>query len=271
MRIPSLAAVAAMAVLLAPCAGFGATSTADDRIAVSADGATLSGTNGGGGASLGWLHNFDPESLASIAVEHQVLSDAHWTFGSLSGSLTRDLAGARYSAYAEAHEGAGDDGPRAFHYAIEAAGIIGTYFQRLSLQLEDRQVDVETTHGNLPKLGLSYLWPHRVMLSTSYSYSVNGNLGTRLATARIDGYTSACNLLAGVAFGPAAPAILNLQSGLVAPGRQLKEGYVGISKPLRHSRSELTLVADYLELAGVKRATLTLSYVFHVGGAGSAR
>jgi hypothetical protein len=30
-------------------------------------------------------------------------------------------------------------------------------------------------------------------------------------------------------------------------------------------RGELTAVADYVDLAGIKKASLTLSYIFHVG------
>jgi hypothetical protein len=264
----------AAALLLTPCVVFGVASTSDDRIALSADGTTLTGTNGGGGGSVGWLHNFDADSLAAVAVEHQVIANAHWTFGSLSGALTRDSGDGRYTFYAEAHEGAGDDGPRAFHYATEAAGVSGTYFHRFSAQLEDRQIDVKNIHGNLPKLGLSYLWTPHLLTSVSYAYSVNGNLGTRLTSVRIDTYGSKLSFLAGVAFGQASPIVLgNVADKVVvlAPGQRLKEGYVGVTKPLPRLRSELTLVADYQDLSGSKRATVTLNYIFHVGGAGTAR
>ena len=79
------ATVAGCVLAISPA--MGQTSTSDDRIAVSADGTTLTGTDGGGGASLGWLHNFDTSTLAGIAIEHQGLSDAHWTFGSVNGSM----------------------------------------------------------------------------------------------------------------------------------------------------------------------------------------
>jgi hypothetical protein len=259
------------AALLLPCAAFAAASTVDDRIAISANGSTLTGTNGGGGGSLAWLHNFDADSIATVGIEHQALSSAHWTFGTITGAVTRGPEDQRYSFYGEAHEGAGDDGPHAFHYSIVSAGVTGTYFRRLSVQLEDRQIDVESTHGNLPKVGLSYLWGRQILTSVAYAHSVSGNLGTRQTTARVDKYGARINLFAGVAFGQAAPAVLNLQTGIVLPGRQLKEGYIGISKPLPRLRSELTLVGDYLDLSGVKRATVTLNYVFHVGGAGNSR
>lgn len=271
MTLRRLTVMAMAAGSLAPWPACGAATTDDDRIAVSADGATLTGTGGGGGGSLSWLHNFDADSLAGVAAEHQVLGDARWTFGSLNGSLTRGPDNQRYSVYGEAHEGAGDDGVRAFHYSIQAVGIVGTYLHRLSVQIEDKQIDVEGTRGNLPKIGVGYLWNPHLQTQASYSSSVSGNLGTHLAAARIDAYNAAVNLFGGVALGQAAPTIiLNFQSGLVQ-SRQLHEGYVGASKPFPRLRSELTLVADYQNLSGIKHATMTLNYIFHLGHSGGAQ
>jgi hypothetical protein len=240
-------------------------STADDRIVVSADGTSLTGTNGGGGASLGYLHNFDASTIVGVAVEHQVLADAQWTFASLSGSATVGPENQRYSFYGEAHEGPGRDAGRDFDYKIEALGVFGTFDHKLSAQIEDRRIDVETTHGNLPKVGLSYLWGPHFMTSASYQYSVSGNLGTRLPAVRIDSYWATINLFGGASWGPTSPVVFNLPSGLVSQVRQLKEGYVGVSKPFPKIRGELTAVADYLDLSGIKKATVTVSYIFHIG------
>jgi len=64
VNLARLTLVGMAAWVLAPSTARGAAATDDDRIAVSADGATLTGTRGGGGGSLGWLHNFDADSLA---------------------------------------------------------------------------------------------------------------------------------------------------------------------------------------------------------------
>jgi hypothetical protein len=272
MRLARLTVAAAVTGWLAPGTALGVdsnpASVSDDRIVLSVNGSTLPGTNGGGGGSVGWLHNFDADTLGGVAVEHQGISAAQWTFGSVNGSLTRELGGARYNFYGEAHEGAGDDGPHAFKYSVVAAGIIGTYFHRLSVQLEDRQFDVETTHGNLPKLGLSYLVNPHILTAVSYADSVSGNLGTHLTSARIDAYTSKANFLAGVAFGQVSPTVLGLE--FVVPGKSLREGYVGVTKPLPHRRGELTLVVDYQDLAGSNRIAVTLNYIFHVGHHGKS-
>ncbi len=260
-----------LVVMAAPSLGCGVAygaDTSDDRIALSADGSTLSHTNGGGGGSVAWLHNFDPNTLVGVAAEHQQLSVAHWTFGSVNGALTFGPEGQRYAAYAEAHEGTGDDGPHPFHYSIEAVGLSGSYFHRLTALVEDKRIDVESTHGNLPKVGLSYLWNPHLQTSVSYSYSVSGNLGTRLPAIRLDAYGPNLNYLAGAAYGPASAAVLAIN--LTIPIHRLKEAYVGVSKPLPHLRSDITLIADYQDLSGSKRTTITLNYIVHVG-AGTAR
>ncbi|HEV7447852.1 MAG TPA: hypothetical protein VGO18_35120, partial [Steroidobacteraceae bacterium] len=120
----SLTMAAAVASLLAPIAALhAAPSTVDDRIALSAQGSSLTGTGGGGGASAAWLHNFDADTLLGVAAEYQALSVSHWAFASLSGAMTRGTGDARYTFYGEAHEGAGRDGPHAFKYRIEGLGV----------------------------------------------------------------------------------------------------------------------------------------------------
>jgi len=268
--------VSVTAGLLAPWLACGADSpaspapdTSDDRIALSADGATLSGTNGGGGGSIGWLHNFDADTLAGVAVEHQGIANSQWTFGSVNGSLILGTGDARYGLYGEAHEGAGDVGSSSFRYEIEAVGIIGSYYKKLSLLLEDRRIDVLQSHGNLPKAGITYQWNPHISTSLSYAGTVSGNLGTRFTTARMDVTGPGVNYLAGAAFGQASPAVLNL-GGISLPGSTLREGFVGLSKPFLILRGDLSVILDYIDLSkpGIsdsRHATLTIGYIFHVG------
>jgi hypothetical protein len=276
--------VVAMAAL-AP-AVHAAPSTVDDRISLTANGTSLTNTGGGGGASAGWLHNFDADTLLGVAADYQALSVSHWAFASLNGAITRGPGDQRYTFYGEAHEGAGRDGPHAFKYRVEALGVTGTYYHRLSATLEDKQINVETTHGNLPKVQLAYLWNPRIQTAVAYQHSFGGNLGTRLTTARIDVYASQISFLAGGAIGQAAPSVLGINLTL-AP-RDLREGYVGVIKQFPHVRGELTLIADYQRLSGgggqqliegvgsliilpsvSNRWTGTLTYTFHIGHHGT--
>lgn len=234
-----------------------------DRLLLSANGSTLSGSSGGGGGAVRWLRNLSAESLIGAGVEYQTLADAHWTFASLSGSLTRGSESSkRWTLYGEAHQGSGSTAGDSFSYSVVAAGIARSLTSALSLQLEDRQIDIDKTHGNLPKLGLTYLWNPRLLTTVSYANSVGGNLGTEIVSGRIDFYGQGFSALGGGAFGDAAPAVVNLQTGLVLPERHLKQVFAGLSKPF--SRGELMAVADYLDLAGSERWTLTVSWTIHL-------
>jgi hypothetical protein len=258
--------------------------TSFDRLTFSANGSSLTGTNGGAGASLGWLHNFDSDTLIGVAAEHEVLSVSHWTFGSVNASVTRGPGDQRYTVYGEAHEGAGDDAGKAFKYRVECVGLTGTYYHRLSATVEDKQFNVESTHGNLPKIGLSYLWNLHVQTALSYQYSFGGNLGTRLTSGRIDLYEPVVNFLAGFAVGQASPSVIG--QTLTLPPHHLSEGYVGLVKSVPQWSSDLTLLLDYQRLAGgtgtevfqiggpvtfipggaSTRITGTLNYVYHLNG-----
>jgi len=270
---------ATIASLWAPvCALHAAPSGVDDRILLGLQGESLTNTSGGGGGSIGWLHNFSPAALVGAGVEHQALANSHWTFGSLNGSYTMGEGAKRYTVYGEAHEGGGNSGDRGLNYHIEAVGLVGTYFSKLSVSLEDRQFFVDTVSGNLPKLGVSYLWNTHVQTTVSYAYSVGSNLGTRLASGKIDIFQPGVNWLAGFAFGQATAAVL-IPGGQVAgqptsvPGLRVKEGYVGITVPLPSWRSEIGLTFDYQKLQSPfvdsDRFQGNLNYVFHIGHHGT--
>jgi len=135
--------------------------------------------------------------------------------------------------------------------------------------LEDRQIDVDTTHGNLPKLTASYFLTPALESSIAYAHSVGGNLGTKLLSVRIDRFAAPLNWFAGGATGKASPEVVNLKTGVAQPGQTLKEVYIGASKSL--AGAKLTLVADFLDLGGIKRTTLTANYIVELGGRGRAR
>ncbi len=270
-------AVPAATSAATPAASAAPASSSFDRLTFSANGSSLTGTTGGGGGSLGWLHNFDADTLIGVAAEHQVLSVSHWTLGSVTGALTRGPGNQRYTVYGDAHEGAGDDGGKAFKYRVEALGLTGTYFHRFSATIEDRQINVETTQGNLPKVQLSYLWNLHVQTTLAYQNSFGGNLGTHLTSGRIDVF-GPVNFLGGFAVGQAAPSVLGL--ALTLPPHDLKEGYVGVSKSIPGWRSDITFIVDYQRLSGgptiingtagnvpdTTRWTGTLNYTLHLNG-----
>jgi hypothetical protein len=240
---------------------------ADQRLVFSTNGSTLTGGSGGGGASAAWVGSIGPDAVLGAGAEYQQIANAHWTTGNFSGSL--GLPGQlKTHLYVEAHEGAGDIGNHPFHYNVVSGGLLGQLTPEVTLQLEERYIDIDTSHGSLPKLGLTYRPTLQLSASMSYAKSFGGNLGTRLVMGRIDYTGSGFNALAGLAGGPVAPAVLNLQGAVISPSPQLHEGFVGIGKPF--GRTDWLLLGDYQDVSGTKRTSIALTCTVHLHAQGHA-
>jgi TonB dependent receptor len=257
---------AAWAVATSPTPPAAPVAPSTDTLMFSANGSTLTDASGGGGGSIGWLHDFTAGVLG-VSGEYQTLANAHWEFGSLTGSVSTGNTSAKWTFAADAHLGSGDigvyQGLRRFNYDVEGASIAGTFGGKLTLQLDAQQYDVDTTHGTLPKVGLAYLWTPHWQTTASYARSATGNLGTELETLRIDHYGHTVNWLVGGASGHVAPAVVNLYTGILESAPQLREGYLGISKSF--SGSDWSILGDYMKVANEKRITLTVVCALHVG------
>jgi len=241
-----------------------------DRLTLSANGSELTDTNDrGGGGSLSWLHYVSADVLFGIGAEHQFVEESKWTFGSLRGAFSRGQPASRFTLFGEVHYGDGDDDGRDFDYGVAVLGLSQSFTPKFSVQLETRQIEIDTSHGNLPKLGLTYLLTPHLAANVSYADSVGGNLGTQLASARIDYYGQHVNLLMGGAWGDADPNVINLQPGLNLPAQKLREGFAGIGATF--SRGQVQLLGDYLKLADSEKVTITLSFTAFVGSRGHAQ
>jgi hypothetical protein len=249
---------------------------AADRLTLMASNVSLSGTtdvNGvrlggddGGGAAVGWLHNFSSSTISGVGVEYQTIGDSHWTFGSLSFAYGMGSTKYRSNFYVDGHKGSGKDDVHSFTYGSYTAGLIQNLTPRFSVQIEDKQIDIDTTHGNLPKLGIQYLWNQKFLTAVSYSHSWSPDLGTKLWNVRADYFGKHVNLIFGGAAGKATPAVIgDLGIEIRIPGLTTREGFVGVVKPF--PRMDVTLLADYLEIADIKRTTITLNGTLRLGRA----
>lgn len=243
----------------------GTDAAVEDRLTFTADGATLSGGSGGGGASALWAHTFAPLDVLGAGAEYQQIANSHWTNAVLSGSLGLGSGTPHAVAlYGEAHEGAGDIGTHGFDYSVVTVGLLYTAASWLTAQLEERRIDVDTSHGNLPKLGLSFRVAKPLVLSASYADTAGGNLGTRLASLRLDYSGTALTAVAGAANGHAAPAVLNLLGQIVQPSPKLVEYFAGVGHSF--GRADWQLLADYQDIESFKRTTITLLCTLHLDG-----
>jgi hypothetical protein len=238
-----------------------ADSLSDDRIIISGDALRLTGNHGGGGGSLDWLHNFNPDMILGVGGEHDFIYNSHWTFGSVFGSLSDAAGDVRWNTYGEVHRGTGDVGTKAFDYSVEAIGGGVTLHNSLSIQFESRQFDIDPTHGNLPKATFTYLVAKQWLATVAYAHSYGGNLDTELTYLKIDHSGPTVSWLIGGAAGHAAPAVVNIITGQTGTPPQLREAFAGLSKA--YTRVEWALLGDYLDLSGSKRVTVTLSCTIH--------
>lgn len=259
---------------LSACSLLGAVDAAEidarppNRLTVTASGSKQDDVDDGGIGSINYVHYVTPGFLFGVGAEHQFIADSTLTFGSARAAYSRGEPASRTTLYGEAYYGDGDDDGRQFDYSVYVAGIGQAVTSKLSLELEAREIDIDTTHGTLPKFGINYLWTPRLLTNIAYAKSVgDGNLGTELTTARIDYYGTHVNLKAGGATGEASPAVLVLQPDISLPPTQTRQGYVGIGKTFKHW--EVLLVGDYLETGEAEKVTLTLSFTAFLGARGT--
>jgi hypothetical protein len=234
-----------------------------DRLTLSGDGATLTNTNGGGGGSVGYLHGFGPQLLAGAGVEYQKLYDANWTFGSLNAAYSHPLtATTTWNLHGEIHEGTGHVAEESFRYGIEALGIGSSIPGGFALDLEERQIDVFTSHGSLPKASLAKAWGTRWLTTVALAHSFGGNLNTNYTLARIDYYGSFVNLLAGGSIGRVNPVVLGINGVLEGQTLHSHEAFAGVTK--RFGRFDLSLLGDYIDLEGNKHFIGTLTGTWYL-------
>lgn len=246
------------------CAALGSAHAAEvdprppNRITLSASGVRLVDVADGGGGSLNYLHYITPDALIGIGAEHQFIADSKWSFGSLRGSYGFGAAETKTTLFGEANVGRGDEDGRDFDYGVAVLGLSQSLGGKLSVQLETRQIEVDRSEGNLPKVGLTFVWNPRWLTNVSYARSVSGNLGTELTSARIDRYGKRVNVFIGGATGTADPVVLNLPPGVTLPVSDLSQGFAGIG--VSFLRGQVQLVGDYLESGDSERITVTLSF-----------
>jgi hypothetical protein len=252
----------------------GAADGSDDRLTLMANGMTLDGGTAapgvetiddeGAGGAIGWLHNFNANTIVGLRGEYQSQENVHWQFGTLSLAHGFGQADRRTNLYADIHEGSGKSQAGSYGYSVALVGVIQNITKQLSLQFEDKHIDIDTTEGNLPKIGVQYLWGPTLLTNLSYQHSVSGNLGTRVWSFRADRYGKNVNFIFGGAGGQATPVIVDLQTGLEVGGLTMKQGFIGVTKPF--SRMDVTLLADYVEIGDLSRFTLTLNTIVRLRG-----
>lgn len=266
MRL-SLAALCLTSIAAIPATAAEIDARPPDKLSVSGNVSNFrdSDADGGGGA-ISYLHYFTPNAIMGAGVDHTFVEDTELTYGSLRGAWGRGEPSSRFTVLAEAYYGEGDDVGRKFDYVVGVLGISQSLTSKFSVQLETRQFDIDTTDGNLPELGLTYVWTPRFVTNVSYAKSIGGNLGTELTSARADYYGKRINFLLGGSTGTANPAVLVPLPGVVLPPTHSTQGFVGIGRTFK--RGEFQLLGDYLKVSDSEKITVTLTFTAFLGARG---
>ncbi len=260
---PAVSAESAPPAAAAPAAAF----TVDPRLVFSGDGMTLTGITAAAAARSHWLGNYGPGDVSAWASNTR-RSPTRTGPTAPSTARWRRAVGAnvRTSLYAEAHEGAGDIGrPPSTTRCSPPAGST-TFNSYASVQLEERRIDIDTSHGNLPKIGLSLRLLPQLLASLSYAESFGGNLGTKLGTVRLDYVSKASTGWRALPTGPRHRASSTSSARSCGAAPTLREGFAGVGKTF--GRTDWQLLGDYQDLDGFKRTTLTLNCTLHLAAAG---
>lgn len=242
----------------------------DNRLIISGDWDNLTGVQGhGGGGSLGFLAELNPDTVLDFAGEYQSLAGSRWAFGSFTAAYGHALtSNSRWNISAEAHEGVGQtqgtarSGTLHWRYGIEALGAGLSVPGGVTLSAEERQIDVYNSHGSLPKAGLAKSWGSHWLTSIGYAQSEGGNLSTQYGLARIDFLSAPIQLFVGGDAGHVAPAVLNIEGVLLPEARKLTEVFAGLTRPNRYV--DFSLLGDRIDLHGIVRLTVTLTATVHL-------
>lgn len=234
-----------------------AAASASDQLLFSADASPRAAGAAGQGGSASWLHAFAGGSVFGVGSEFRKVASAQWTNGMAVASLRLAHAAWKPRLLFDLHEGFGTLAQRPFRYSVVALGFGGDLAPRLSMLVEDRRIDIDTSHGHLPRLTLVAHATPRLDFSGGYAFSTGGNLGTRLLMARVDYLGRRCNALGGITWGPASPAVYDPLRQVIAPGAHLTESYVGLGLVAGPTRWQLG--ADHQVVGGTRRTMLTLT------------
>jgi hypothetical protein len=235
----------------------------DNRVVLGGSFESLTGIQGGGGGTLGYFSEPNQSTLLGVAADYQTLAGSSWAFGSLSAAYSGPITlSTRWSVHGDLHEGTGRTGSRDWDYSNVGVGGAVTLPLRLTVDFSDRQLDVETSHGNLPTVTLTEALTPHWLSSLAFAESVTGNLSTEYGLARVDFLAPSFGLLGGVSYGRVSPTVINIDGALTAIAYRLTEVFIGVRKRIR--RVDLTLLADHVDLAGIQHLTVSVSATVHL-------
>jgi hypothetical protein len=225
--------------------------TGPDRIHVVLQADHLSEGSGGGGGGT-WVHALTDRTFLHAGAYFYSLGGSRWGYGQ-AGVVFAPTD--RMTAFLEANVGRGRGQGRGFPYGVFRANVNYQLTPgRLAIEVEDQYVSVDEARGNIVKVG-GAVSRRAFAARAAVHTSVDGNLGARYVSARLDLNRKTAGLLGGLAIGRTRPEIFDFLS--VRGSVRSTEVYVGARFPV--SSRDVTVVIEQLWIGGTHRTMALLA------------
>jgi hypothetical protein len=156
---------------------------------------------------------FDGGSNYMAGAATNSMASSTWTVGRIGAALPLP---SNLALNAQANLGRGSASGTGFGYVTLEGVLLYKASSRLYLTIGDQYLKVGPTHGHLIKGGTFFVPFRRLLVDITYAQSAGGNLDTQFISSRLDlAVTPRVRVLAGGAFGESAPALFQLDVGML--------------------------------------------------------
>ena len=201
-----------------------------------------------------WLHPLTPKRSINTGVLTFTLGDSVWTYGR-AGAMWR--FGDSTAVHGQVDLGAGREGEDGFGY-LTLRGTLSHELlaRRLTLELEDHYVHINTTVGHSGRVGLTFRPAQHWAVGAAVHSSLGTALGVQAVTVRIARDVHNATLFGGLSAGRWRPALIGLAGE--GPAEHTYDVFAGAVIPI--DRFSLTLAFDSLQTVHARKHSVVLNW-----------
>lgn len=207
--------------------------------------------------SLEWLRRYGRNVRVLTGGFESSIGDTQWRYGRM-GLSVRSIP--RTTFYVEGNLGRGSDGTRDFIYRLNRGSVtVEAVKDMLFLEAEEQYIHIDQAKGNVLKGGLVVTPVRPLRLGLSWHKSIDGNIGARYVSGRVDWTIDRTTLMAGFSTGETRPEMFQVfDNPLTTEARESDEFFAGVQVPL--ARQKLTVVLTSLEFEDFKRRSVVFNW-----------
>ena len=226
-----------------------------DTLVANAERTDIAAGPQGGTGSIEWVHTSSRNAFNAGLISSSI-GETSWTYGR-AGAMRRPFE--RTTVQGQADVGVGHERQRKYGYRAAQGSIAYELVDnRLALEFQDRYIDVDSSSGNIVKLGLTVLPVRPLSVAAALHASTNGNVDARSASLKVEAHFGGRAVIGGMSAGRSQPVLLGLSAN-AAVAQTLREAFGGVTVPVKRVR--VTLLVDSLELGPTRRRSLIMTWM----------